>query len=278
MKKNLGLILIIFSIFIQTNAYSFQNQELELTNARMQILKFKYDELMQNFHTIQNANADLKKQNNQLENNFELFKNELLNQNDKIIKNIKFLENNITKNNNTINNIQELQATKHKEILEEISKIATKQINFINDVRNYKNNMQTENKSLKKEILLNTRAIKKTTNDFDVKIKNTHKNISDNKIYWIIATLILTIFIIILFILLKKQLFKQKNNLEENLKNTRIKLEEEGIKLDNKLIDILDKQLKIADSKDDHSLALKVADEIIRIQKNISNMDKKQEV
>ena len=57
-----------------------------------------------------------------------------------------------------------------------------------------------------------------------------------------------------------------------------------SLKLDNKLIDVLETQLKVqqeesrnqpisTNEKTDHSLALKVADEIIRMQKNISRMD-----
>jgi hypothetical protein len=61
-------------------------------------------------------------------------------------------------------------------------------------------------------------------------------------------------------------------------------LEEESLKLDNKLIDVLETQLKVqqeeiknktttTSEKSDHSLALKVADEIVRMHKNISKMD-----
>ncbi|MCC7515672.1 MAG: hypothetical protein IT212_13365 [Bacteroidia bacterium] len=57
-------------------------------------------------------------------------------------------------------------------------------------------------------------------------------------------------------------------------------MEEEGIKLDGKLIEILTTQLKVLENNKiqdpavkDHSLALKIADEIVRIEKNLSNMD-----
>ena len=51
--------------------------------------------------------------------------------------------------------------------------------------------------------------------------------------------------------------------------------------MDNKLISLIESQLSIEGSKEsssgeiDHSLALKVADEIVRIQKNTSRMDTK---
>jgi hypothetical protein len=58
-------------------------------------------------------------------------------------------------------------------------------------------------------------------------------------------------------------------------------IEEESIGLDNKLISLVESQLSIEGSKEsssgeiDHSLALKVADEIVRIQKNTSRLDPK---
>ncbi len=62
-------------------------------------------------------------------------------------------------------------------------------------------------------------------------------------------------------------------------------LEEESMKLDTKLIELLDRQLTIEKNQNsstgitqqiptpDHSFALKVADEITRIEKNLSRMD-----
>lgn len=64
----------------------------------------------------------------------------------------------------------------------------------------------------------------------------------------------------------------------DKIKAAQASLEEESLKLDEKLVEILDKQLAIqnaasAQSEPDHSLALKVADEIVRIETNLSRMD-----
>ena len=90
------------------------------------------------------------------------------------------------------------------------------------------------------------------------------------------------LFVLLIFILLRKQIFKQKRDLESDLQNTRKALEEESVKLDNKLIEVLETQLKIINNDNsnenkevDHTLAIKVADEIIRIQKNLTRMDEK---
>ena len=62
------------------------------------------------------------------------------------------------------------------------------------------------------------------------------------------------------------------------VRGTQKKLEEESVKLDNQLINILNNQLNAQPTKSlpsttDHSLVLKVADEITRIELNLSRMD-----
>lgn len=67
---------------------------------------------------------------------------------------------------------------------------------------------------------------------------------------------------------------------QELLQNAQTKLQEDSIKLDNKLLEIAQRQLNdekkqpvVANAAPDHSLALKVADEIARIEMNMSRMD-----
>lgn len=67
---------------------------------------------------------------------------------------------------------------------------------------------------------------------------------------------------------------------QESLRNAQEKIQEESVNLHNKLLDIAEKQL--ASAKDittkaatpDHSLVVKLADEIARIETNLSKMDK----
>lgn len=65
---------------------------------------------------------------------------------------------------------------------------------------------------------------------------------------------------------------------QEALQAAQTKMQEESIKLDDKLLELFDRQIanvpKNADyGEPDHSLALKVADEIVRIELNMSRMD-----
>ena len=65
---------------------------------------------------------------------------------------------------------------------------------------------------------------------------------------------------------------------QEALQSVQIKMQEESVKLDDKLLKLFEQQISdssnvIGSNKPDHSLALKVADEIVRIELNMSRMD-----
>ena len=65
---------------------------------------------------------------------------------------------------------------------------------------------------------------------------------------------------------------------QEALQLAQTKMQEESVKLDDKLLEMFDKQISttpkvVGTDKPDHSLALKVADEIVRIELNMSRMD-----
>lgn len=65
---------------------------------------------------------------------------------------------------------------------------------------------------------------------------------------------------------------------QEALQLVQTKMQEESVKLDDKLLEMFDKQISatpkvVGTDKPDHSLALKVADEIVRIELNMSRMD-----
>ncbi|WP_458625980.1 hypothetical protein [Winogradskyella sp. PC D3.3] len=116
------------------------------------------------------------------------------------------------------------------------------------------------------------------------KINELDNSLSKNQLYWIIATLATLLLGGLLYWLLGKRIQSSKTDVETQIKNTKTALEEESVKLDNKLVEVLETQLKLkqeetkvqptsSNEKADHSLALKVADEVIRIQKNLSRMD-----
>jgi hypothetical protein len=160
--------------------------------------------------------------------------------------------------------------------------------------------LKTENQdkqidSLKAETSQNIENIQKIANDLGTKIQQTEttakdsiskldKNINTNRLYWIIGTLATLLLGGILYWLLGKRIQNSKTDVETQIKNAKKSLEEESIKLDSKLIEVLDTRLKLkqgekqivsanSNTEIDHSLALKVADEIVRIHKNLQQMD-----
>ena len=128
--------------------------------------------------------------------------------------------------------------------------------------------------------------IDKVTTNTSTQISALDETIVQNRLYWIIASLGTLILGVLMYLFLGKRISTSKIDVESQLRNTKKSLEEESVKLDNKLVEILETQLKVKQeeikttpnnpiAKADHSLALKVADEIIRIQKNLGRMDEK---
>lgn len=159
-----------------------------------------------------------------------------------------------------------------------------KNINLLSDTFSsqiFQNKLDIANNS--KEL---STKIKETSIKADSKIAELDGNVEKNRLYWVIATLGTIIIGGIIYWLLMKRISSSKIDVETQIRKTKESLETESVKLDNKLIEVLETQLKIqqettlsqpvnSSEKDDHSLALKVADEIIRIQKNLNRMDEK---
>jgi hypothetical protein len=106
------------------------------------------------------------------------------------------------------------------------------------------------------------------------------KRVSYNTIlYWILSIIAIAIIPLILFGWIRRRLTLVKTELSDQIKTSSESIREEIIKLDNQLFWSLDLQKGLSKTEHkeseeiDHSLALKVADEIIRIHKNISSMD-----
>ena len=105
------------------------------------------------------------------------------------------------------------------------------------------------------------------------------KRVSSNSLYWILGFVSVLLFSAILFFWLRSRLTIGKTELSDQIKKSSESIREEIIKLDNQVFWSLDfqKTLNKKEQNDfgnvDHTLALKVADEIIRIHRNLSAMD-----
>ena len=170
-----------------------------------------------------------------------------------------------------------------------------KQGQTISSLQTENKNLNASNDSLSQLIQTNSQNITTISNELGTKIQETGQkadsqiaeldsNVEKNRLYWIIATLATLLLGGLIYWLLGKRISSSKTDVETQIRNTKASLEEESVKLDNKLVEVLETQLKLqqetsksqpvsSSEKADHSLALKVADEIIRIQKNLSRMD-----
>lgn len=117
-------------------------------------------------------------------------------------------------------------------------------------------------------------------------IQNLNQSLSKQGLYWSLGAVGFLLLVGGIGFFLSKRIKHNQTDIEEQLKRTKKSLEEETIKLDSKLVEVLESQLKLHQAETpapvvastdtatpDHSLALKVADEIVRINKNISQMD-----
>lgn len=122
-------------------------------------------------------------------------------------------------------------------------------------------------------------------------IDKTNSNMQDgqdmlrNRTLWmgIIAVVLLIIIIGVIYRLARRiklgdTSIDEVRKAQEALQLTQTKMQEESVRLDDKLLEMFDKQISatpkvVGTDKPDHSLALKVADEIVRIELNMSRMD-----
>jgi len=161
--------------------------------------------------------------------------------------------------------------------------------------------MKTELESAQKTIDVlktktdsNTSAINATSKELGLKISTTQsttnekitavdQSVSKSTLYSIIGVLLAVLISGILYFLLSKRQKVDRTDLIEKLSKTKSSLEEGLIKEFGKQTELLETQIKMIEGQKtntsapapeiDHTLALRVADEITLIERNISLMD-----
>lgn len=203
-----------------------------------------------------------------------------------------------------IKQIPAIQQTveKQKQEIEGLTSKVSNQQTIINQQRNALNEITTKATRLESKVdslgnLIETNRsninviaedlgtkIQETGEQAETRISELGGDVEKNRLYWIIATLVTVLLGALMYLFLGKRIKSSQTDVETQIRNTKKSLEEESLKLDDKLIEVLESQLKVqqeelknqpiaTNEKADHSLALKVADEIVRMQKNISRMD-----
>lgn len=182
-----------------------------------------------------------------------------------------------------------------QEIQTNINELQTTQksnINRLSEVEEYNYSIQKTIDSIKTDCSMLAKSQKRDNEQLTAQIGETKEKIKINQdllsnrtnIGSILFVIILIIIITIIIVFLKKfnkgtssinEVRKAQNKLEQAQKS----LQEESVKLDNKLLEVVEQQMKAVPvttnnaASVDHSLALKVADEIVRIELNLSRMD-----
>lgn len=195
-----------------------------------------------------------------------------------LLKEIPIIQKNIEKQNKEIESLK--------------TKIGT-QSSQLQGLLQQTENFKLQNDSLSKKIETNSVNISSIAEDLGTKIQTSEtnakesiskldKDVEKNRLYWIIGTLITLILGGLVYWLLGKRIATSQTDVESQIRNTKKSLEEESLKLDAQLLDIINSQLKIKETETDkpvsgekdHSLVLKVADEVTRILMNLEVMDK----
>lgn len=154
---------------------------------------------------------------------------------------------------------------------------------------------KTEGDSLKMKMGYQEQMTDSIARNFDSELSNTNNMLEGTAsqlakisfVYFIIGICCVLLFAVIAFVLhylLRKRIsisssaINKIKSAQEGLEQAQKAMQEESVKLDSKLVELLDKQIEISptggnDEQIDHSLALKVADEIVRIETNLSRMD-----
>lgn len=143
--------------------------------------------------------------------------------------------------------------------------------------------------SIKETAAINTSSIKQTADKLGIKLMKQNKELTSsisnvssslsNKILWIILFIAILFVVVISYVVLARKKNNNTDNSIRLLKDAQKNLESQTVKLDNQLIKILEQKMKnesesrAIDAEPDHSLPLKVAEEIVRIQNNIDRMD-----
>lgn len=151
--------------------------------------------------------------------------------------------------------------------------------------------------SLRNRTQANSNAIDQTGTMLGTKISNTETNanqkilavdesLSKNSLYGIIGVLAAVLLSALLYWLMRKKQKSDKSDFIDQLSKTKSSIEESLVKEFGKQTDQMEAHLKIIEqqknaiptnsvAEPDHSLALKVADEITLIERNVNLMDSK---
>ncbi len=163
--------------------------------------------------------------------------------------------------------------------LQQLNSIQKKQIDSIASLLSF---AQSNIQQIADSLHITVRNISSVNKQTQSQIQDINQIITNRTLYWIIGILAVALLSVIVFFVLRNKLSLSTRNLDSQIAKTNQTLQNEAIKLDSKLIEILQSQLSIlkeerkskgtVTSEADHKLPLKVGEEIHRMRKRIENM------
>lgn len=192
-----------------------------------------------------------------------------------------------------VSNLNTQQELLHKEFKTLSSKISETE-GQISEIQTTNKKLVSNIDSLQKDyntLVANQKADKsEIVNSIDKtnELIQTTENVLSSRTLWVTCGLVILLSVIIatIFAFLKKiklgtSSIDEVRKAQEALEVAQKKMQEESIKLDNQMLAIVQKQLEAyipsankTTGEPDHSLVVKLADEIARIETNLSKMDK----
>lgn len=192
-----------------------------------------------------------------------------------------------------VSNLNTQQELLHKEFKTLSSKISETE-GQISEIQTTNKKLVSNIDSLQKDyntLVANQKADKsEIVNSIDKtnELIQTTENVLSSRTLWVTCGLVILLSVIIatIFAFLKKiklgtSSIDEVRKAQEALEVAQKKMQEESIKLDNQMLAIVQKQLDAyvpsankTKGEPDHSLVVKLADEIARIETNLSKMDK----
>lgn len=192
-----------------------------------------------------------------------------------------------------VSNLNTQQELLHKEFKTLSSKISETE-GQISEIQTTNKKLVSNIDSLQKDyntLVANQKADKsEIVNSIDKtnELIQTTENVLSSRTLWVTCGLVILLSVIIatIFAFLKKiklgtSSIDEVRKAQEALEVAQKKMQEESIKLDNQMLAIVQKQLEAyipsankTTGDPDHSLVVKLADEIARIETNLSKMDK----
>lgn len=163
-----------------------------------------------------------------------------------------------------------------------IKKLCLQQANDVDSLRNIHQQKLNNIDSLCEQQKVQADGLNTLADKVGADLTETNKKIDVSANVAACGIFIAFVLLVIIYLMLRKKIHRGSSSIDkikvaqESLEAAQKAMQEESVKLDGKLVELLDKQLKQnTEPKQDHSFVLDIANEIARIEQNLAFMDTK---